>query len=363
MTAVAGGPRQHADPARLCARPAVAGAAGRSHREPAPDPAHARLRDPRGACNGARADAVAAVARHLHSRRLLRGDPDDGSARGLDGGAGASRPGHRRSHERIDDRHPVVAACGEPDRRSLELARLLSRLSHPDDVARRRARPLSADASTDGPRRLRRFAPLVSKTAARRAGAARAGLDRSLVMASFTAFWSAVALRLPDAPFAPRRQGHCGLRADRRRWRRGDTARRPLGRQGLGAPAVLRGASAASSARSRSAPGPVRWSSRIAASAGAEPRHDPARRRHHRRPDARAAAPSICCAPRRAAASTACSLRCSSSAAASAAAAASLAWSFGGWTMVCAVAASFGVLGLLTDLHDQDRHVMIRTIA
>jgi predicted MFS family arabinose efflux permease len=32
------------------------------------------------------------------------------------------------------------------------------------------------------------------------------------------------------------------------------------------------------------------------------------------------------------------------------AAAASLAWSFGGWTMVCAVAASFGVLGLLTDL-------------
>ena len=32
------------------------------------------------------------------------------------------------------------------------------------------------------------------------------------------------------------------------------------------------------------------------------------------------------------------------------AAAASLAWSYGGWTMVCAVAASFGVLGLVTDL-------------
>lgn len=31
-------------------------------------------------------------------------------------------------------------------------------------------------------------------------------------------------------------------------------------------------------------------------------------------------------------------------------AAASLAWSFGGWTAVCVVAASFGVLGLLTDL-------------
>ncbi|MEK9279951.1 MULTISPECIES: MFS transporter [unclassified Bradyrhizobium] len=32
------------------------------------------------------------------------------------------------------------------------------------------------------------------------------------------------------------------------------------------------------------------------------------------------------------------------------AAAASLAWTYGGWTMVCVVAASFGVLGLLTDL-------------
>lgn len=32
------------------------------------------------------------------------------------------------------------------------------------------------------------------------------------------------------------------------------------------------------------------------------------------------------------------------------AAAASLAWTLGGWTMVCAVAASFGVLGLVTDL-------------
>ncbi|RXT42075.1 MFS transporter [Bradyrhizobium betae] len=32
------------------------------------------------------------------------------------------------------------------------------------------------------------------------------------------------------------------------------------------------------------------------------------------------------------------------------AASASLAWSYGGWTMVCAVAASFGLLGLITDL-------------
>ena len=31
-------------------------------------------------------------------------------------------------------------------------------------------------------------------------------------------------------------------------------------------------------------------------------------------------------------------------------AAASLAWSYGGWTAVCVVAASFGVLGLLTDM-------------
>ncbi|NEV02442.1 MFS transporter, partial [Bradyrhizobium uaiense] len=32
------------------------------------------------------------------------------------------------------------------------------------------------------------------------------------------------------------------------------------------------------------------------------------------------------------------------------AAAASAAWSFGGWTAVCAVAAAFGILGLITDL-------------
>jgi predicted MFS family arabinose efflux permease len=32
------------------------------------------------------------------------------------------------------------------------------------------------------------------------------------------------------------------------------------------------------------------------------------------------------------------------------AAAASLAWAHGGWTMVCIVAASFGVLGLITDI-------------
>ncbi len=32
------------------------------------------------------------------------------------------------------------------------------------------------------------------------------------------------------------------------------------------------------------------------------------------------------------------------------AAAASFAWTYGGWTMVCVVAASFGVLGLITDI-------------
>ncbi|MGY4594877.1 putative MFS family arabinose efflux permease [Bradyrhizobium sp. GM22.5] len=61
----------------------------------------------------------------------------------------------------------------------------------------------------------------------------------SLVMASFTAFWSAVALRLPEAPFDLDAKGVCRFCTDRCGGRRGDTDRGTLGRQGPGAADVL----------------------------------------------------------------------------------------------------------------------------
>jgi predicted MFS family arabinose efflux permease len=170
----------------------------------------------------------------------------------------------------------------------------------------------------------------------------------SLVMASFTAFWSAVALRLPDAPFdldakgiaAFALIGVAGAAATPIAGRWGDKGRaRPMF---FAAHLLIIGSLAlcawASVLESQITGLLVLSLGTILLDVGITTDQTLGRRAINLlRPEARGRMNGLFVALFFVGGGIG-------------AAAASLAWSFGGWTMVCAVAASFGVLGLLTDL-------------
>lgn len=170
----------------------------------------------------------------------------------------------------------------------------------------------------------------------------------SLVMASFTAFWSAVALRLPQAPFALDAKGIAafaligvaGAAATPLAGRWGDKGwARPLF---FAAHLCIIGSLAlcawAGAMESRIAALLVLSLGTILLDVGITADQTLGRRAVNLlRPEARGRINGLFVA-----------LFFIGGGVGSAAA--SLAWSFGGWTPVCAVAASFGVLGLVTDL-------------
>ena len=170
----------------------------------------------------------------------------------------------------------------------------------------------------------------------------------SLVMASFTAFWSAVALRLPEAPFGLDSKGIAafaligvaGAAATPLAGRWGDKGwARPLF---LVAHLLIIGSLAlcavAGAMESRMAALLVLSLGTILLDVGITADQTLGRRAINLlHPEARGRINGLFVA-----------LFFIGGGVGSAAA--SLAWSFGGWTAVCVVAASFGVLGLLTDL-------------
>ncbi|MDH2341018.1 MFS transporter [Bradyrhizobium sp. SSUT18] len=170
----------------------------------------------------------------------------------------------------------------------------------------------------------------------------------SLVMASFTAFWSAVALRLPEAPFdldakgiaAFALIGVAGAAATPMAGRWGDKGRaRPMF---LAAHLLIIGSLAlcawAGVLESQIAGLLVLSLGTILLDVGITTDQTLGRRAINLlRPEARGRINGLFVALFFIGGGVG-------------AAAASLAWSFGGWTMVCVVAASFGVLGLITDL-------------
>ncbi|MGY4625058.1 MFS transporter [Bradyrhizobium sp. USDA 4486] len=170
----------------------------------------------------------------------------------------------------------------------------------------------------------------------------------SLVMASFTAFWSAIALRLPDAPFALDAKGIAafaligvaGAAATPFAGRWGDKGwARPLF---FAAHLCIIGSLAlcawAGAMESRMAALLVLSLGTILLDVGITADQTLGRRAVNLlRPEARGRINGLFVA-----------LFFIGGGVGSAAA--SLAWSYGGWTAVCVVAASFGVLGLLTDL-------------
>ncbi|HEX9210861.1 MAG TPA: MFS transporter [Bradyrhizobium sp.] len=170
----------------------------------------------------------------------------------------------------------------------------------------------------------------------------------SLVMASFTAFWSAVALRLPEAPFGLDAKGIAafaligvaGAAATPIAGRCGDKGRaRPMF---LAAHLLITGSLAlcawAGALESRIAALFVLSLGTILLDVGITTDQTLGRRAINLlRPEARGRMNGLFVALFFIGGGIG-------------AASASLAWSFGGWTMVCAVAASFGVLGLITDL-------------
>src|SRR6266702_1357360 len=170
----------------------------------------------------------------------------------------------------------------------------------------------------------------------------------SLVMASFTAFWSAVTLRLPEAPFGLDAKGIAafaligvaGAAATPIAGRWGDKGRaRPMF---LAAHLLITGSLAlcawAGALESRIAALFVLSLGTILLDVGITTDQTLGRRAINLlRPEARGRMNGLFVALFFIGGGIG-------------AASASLAWSFGGWTMVCAVAASFGVLGLITDL-------------
>ncbi len=170
----------------------------------------------------------------------------------------------------------------------------------------------------------------------------------ALVMASFTAFWSAVALRLPDAPFGLDARGIAvfaligvaGAAATPMAGRWGDKGwARPLF---VAAHLLIIGSLAlcawAGALESRIAALLVLSLGTILLDVGITTDQTLGRRAINLlRPEARGRMNGLFVALFFIGGGVG-------------AAAASVAWSFGGWTMVCAVAASFGALGLLTDL-------------
>ena len=170
----------------------------------------------------------------------------------------------------------------------------------------------------------------------------------SLVMASFTAFWSAVALRLPEAPFGLDAKGIAafaligvaGAAATPIAGRWGDKGRaRPMF---LAAHLLITGSLAlcawAGALESRIAALFVLSLGTILLDVGITTDQTLGRRAINLlRPEARGRMNGLFVALFFIGGGVG-------------AASASLAWNFGGWTMVCAVAASFGVLGLITDL-------------
>jgi len=170
----------------------------------------------------------------------------------------------------------------------------------------------------------------------------------SLVMASFTAFWSAVALRLPDAPFTLDAKGIAafaligvaGAAATPLAGRWGDKgwARPMLLAAHLSIIGSLVLCAWAGVIESRVAALTVLSLGTILLDIGITADQTLGRRAINLlRPEARGRINGLFVA-----------LFFVGGGVGSAAA--SLAWSYGGWTAVCAVAASFGVLGLLTDL-------------
>jgi predicted MFS family arabinose efflux permease len=181
----------------------------------------------------------------------------------------------------------------------------------------------------------------------------------SLVMASFTAFWSAVALRLPDAPFALDAKGIAafaligvaGATATPLAGRWGDKGwARPLF---FAAHLCIIGSLAlcawAGAMESRVAGLLVLSLGTILLDVGITADQTLGRRAVNLlRPEARGRINGLFVA-----------LFFIGGGVGSATA--SLAWSLGGWTAVCVVAASFGVARPHHRSSDQDRHVMIRT--
>ncbi|SFI90961.1 MFS transporter [Bradyrhizobium sp. Gha] len=170
----------------------------------------------------------------------------------------------------------------------------------------------------------------------------------SLVMASFTAFWSAVALRLPDAPFMLDAKGIAafaligvaGAAATPLAGRWGDKGwARPMF---FAAHVCIIGSLAlcawAGMIESRTAALLVLGLGTILLDVGITADQTLGRRAVNLlRPEARGRINGLFVALFFIGGGIG-------------AATASLAWSYGGWTAVCAVAAAFGVLGLLTDL-------------
>ncbi len=170
----------------------------------------------------------------------------------------------------------------------------------------------------------------------------------ALVMASFTAFWSAVALRLPDAPFALDAKGIAGFAligvagaaATPIAGRWGDRGwARPMF---LAAHLLIIGSLAlcalAGVLEARNAALPVLSLGTVLLDVGITTDQTLGRRAVNLlRPEARGRINGLFVA-----------LFFVGGGIGSAAA--SLAWSYGGWPMVCVVAASFGVLGLITDI-------------
>jgi predicted MFS family arabinose efflux permease len=170
----------------------------------------------------------------------------------------------------------------------------------------------------------------------------------ALAMASFTAFWSAVALRLPDAPFRLDAKGIAvfalvgvvGAAATPLAGRWGD---RGWARPMLAAAHLLMIASLAlcawsSMIESRIAALAVLCLGTILLDVGITTDQTLGRRAINlMRPEARGRMNGLFVALFFIGGGIG-------------AAAASLAWAHGGWTMVCIVAASFGVLGLITDI-------------
>lgn len=170
----------------------------------------------------------------------------------------------------------------------------------------------------------------------------------SLVMASFTAFWSAVALRLPEAPFrldargiaAFALMGVAGAAATPMAGRWGDKGwARPMF---LAAHVLIVGSLAlcawAGTLDSRIIALVLLGVGAVLLDVGITTDQTLGRRAINLlRPEARGRMNGLFVALFFVGGGVG-------------AASASLAWSWGGWTMVCAVAASFGVIGILTDL-------------
>lgn len=170
----------------------------------------------------------------------------------------------------------------------------------------------------------------------------------ALVMASFTAFWSAVALRLPDTPFlldskgiaAFALMGVVGAAATPLAGRRGDRgwARPMLLAAHLLIVASLALCAWAGALESRIAALLMLSLGTILLDVGITTDQTLGRRAINLlRPEARGRLNGLFVALFFIGGGVG-------------AAAASVAWAYGGWTMVCIVAASFGVLGLITDI-------------